>query len=91
MAKAISRPGLAACLLVLLVLTAAVLLAVGLEAGLYVLLLLIIAPAAAAALYLVWRVDPAYTLCAAIFVSPLSGNWGDSVFRPAWTRIDCCW
>ena len=77
MAKATSRPGLAAGLPVLLVVTAAGLLAVGLQAGLYAVLLLIIVPAAASALYLVWRVHPAYTLCSAIFLSPLAGNWGE--------------
>jgi O-antigen ligase len=34
------------------------------------------------ALYLLWQVDPAYTLSAAIFLSPVAGNWHELHFPP---------
>jgi O-antigen ligase len=57
------------------VLAAGLLLAVGLSAGLQILLLLLAAIVAPFALYLLWQVDPAYTLSAAIVLSPVAGNW----------------
>lgn len=53
----------------------ALLLAIGLDRGLYDTLLLMIALAVASAAVLVWRLDPAYTLSAAFVLSPFAGNW----------------
>lgn len=53
----------------------ALLLAIGLVAGLYVTLLLMGALAVVSAAWLVWRLDPAYTLSAAFVLSPFAGNW----------------
>ena len=58
-----------------MVMAAAVLLAVGFAAGTQILLLLIAAIVTPFALYLMWQVKPAYTLSAAIFLSPAAGNW----------------
>ncbi len=52
--------------LVVVVLGTIALLAVGLHEGLQVLVALVAAPTAVAGAYLLWRVDPAYILCAAI-------------------------
>jgi putative inorganic carbon (hco3(-)) transporter len=80
MAKLLARTRFAACLLVSVSATTAFLLAVNHEAGLRVLLALIVAAAVVSTLYLIWPMDPAYTLSAAVFLSPLSGNWGELGF-----------
>lgn len=54
---------------------ALLLLAIGLNAGLYVTLLFMVALAVASAAFLVWRLDPAYTLSAAFVLSAFAGNW----------------
>ena len=51
------------------------LLLIGLSEGLARQLLVLALPTLAAAGYLLWRVDPAYTLTAAICLSPFAGNW----------------
>src|SRR5205085_2142044 len=51
------------------------LLLVGLGQGLARLLLLVALPTIVAFVYLLWRLDPAYTLSAAICLSPFAGNW----------------
>jgi O-antigen ligase len=68
-----SRQG--AGLLVGLVLVAALLLLLGFTAGLFALLVLIALPTAVCCAYLLWRLDPAYTLCLAFLLSPFSGHW----------------
>ena len=55
--------------------SAALLLAVGLVAGLQATLAVMALPAVASAAWLVWRADPAYTLTAAFCLSPFAGNW----------------
>lgn len=47
----------------------------GSAVGLRDLALLLALPTTAAAIYLLWWADPAYTLSAAIFLSPFAGNW----------------
>jgi len=59
----------------LLGLIAALMLAVGLHFGLRVLLICVGAPSLLAGVYLLWQVDPAYTLTAGFLLSPFSGNW----------------
>jgi len=61
-------------------LVAAVMLAVAVTAGLQLTLAMLAIPAAAAAGYLLWRVDPAYTFSVAIFLSPIAGNWQELGF-----------
>jgi len=56
-------------------LSAALLLAVGLVVGLQITLAVMALPALASAAWLVWRADPAYTLTAAFCLSPFAGNW----------------
>jgi putative inorganic carbon (hco3(-)) transporter len=80
MRKLVARTRLAACLLASVAATTAFLLAVAHQGGLRMLLALVIAPAVAATMYLIWPLDPAYTLSAAIFLSPFSGNWGELGF-----------
>ena len=62
------------------VLGAGLLLVLGLSAGLQILLLGVAAIVAPFALYLLWQVEPAYTLSAAIFLSPIAGNWHELHF-----------
>lgn len=54
---------------------AALLLVCGLTLGLQGLIIAIAPPTLLAAAYLVWQVDPAYTFCAAMFLTPFAGNW----------------
>jgi putative inorganic carbon (hco3(-)) transporter len=75
MAKGSSHFISVVAVLILLVGVSAFLLLIGLAFGLNVLLLSMAALAAACVGYLVWQVDPAYTLSAAIFLSPMAGNW----------------
>jgi putative inorganic carbon (hco3(-)) transporter len=66
-------PGLGAFAVSLI--AAGLLLALGLSVGLQILLLMVAATVLPFALYLLWQVDPAYTISAAIFLSPVAGNW----------------
>ena len=73
-----SLPALGA--LALSLLAAGLLLTLGLSAGLQILLLVVAAIVAPFALNLLWQVHPAYTLSAAIFLSPVAGNWHEVGF-----------
>ena len=48
-------------------------------------LALMLAAAVASVLYLIWPIDPAYTLSAAVMLSPFSGNWAELGFP---SRVD---
>jgi putative inorganic carbon (hco3(-)) transporter len=67
----------AVVVLISLVLTAVFLLAVAHERGLKMVLALMLAAAVASVLYLIWPIHPAYTLSAAIMLSPFAGNWAE--------------
>ena len=56
-------------------LVSAALLITGATFGLRDLSLLIALPTVTAAIYLLWSAEPAYTLSAAIFLTPFAGNW----------------
>lgn len=60
---------------VLVVAVVAALFAVGTAEGLTIQLLAVAVPTVAAVLYLLWQLDPAYILSAAICLSPFAGNW----------------
>lgn len=55
-------------------------LAVGLVLGLTALLAVLGLPAVAGLAYLVWQLEPAYTLSFALLLSPIAGNWHDLHF-----------
>jgi O-antigen ligase len=80
MTRLLVRTRVAAPVLLSVAVTTAFLLGVAQQAGLRPLVALMLASAVASTLYLMWPLDPAYTLSAAIFLSPLSGNWGELGF-----------
>ena len=75
--KLVLRVRFPAVVLMSLVVTVGFLLAVAHERGLKMLLALMLAAAFASVLYLIWPIHPAYTLSAAIMLSPFAGNWAE--------------
>jgi putative inorganic carbon (hco3(-)) transporter len=83
--KPVLRARFPAVVLISLVVTAVFLLAVAHERGLKMLLALMLAAAVVSVFYLIWPVHPAYTLSAAIMLSPFAGNWAELGFP---SRVD---
>ena len=75
--KLVLRVRFPAVVLMSLVVAVGFLLAVAHERGLKMLLALMLAAAVASVLYLIWPIHPAYTLSAAIMLSPFAGNWAE--------------